>query len=194
MRRPHSIVVGAGFGGLASAVRLQAAGHQVTLIEKRAQLGGRAGQIKADGFTFDTGPSIITAPHLLEDLWASAGARLSDDLELVPLAPYYRIYFDEGRYFDYGGTPEQVEAQVRSFDPRGVDGYRRFMEATQRIYQRAFGDLAGQSFHRFSTFVKLVPELLRLNAAQSVYDFVARYFHDPQLRMVFSFHPLLSKA
>jgi len=190
MRRPQTIVVGAGFGGLASAIRLQAAGHQVTLLEKRAQLGGRAGQIKADGFAFDTGPSIITAPHLLEDLWSSAGARLSDDLELVPLAPYYRIYFDDGRYFDYGGTPEQLEAHVRSFDPRGVDGYRRFMRATRHIYQRAFEDLAGQSFHRFSTFVKLVPELLRLNAAQSVYDFVARYFHDPRLRMVFSFHPL----
>jgi phytoene desaturase len=190
MKGPHTIVVGAGFGGLASAIRLQAAGHQVTLLEKRTQLGGRAGQIKADGYTFDTGPSIITAPHLLEDLWFSAGARLSDDLELVPLAPYYRIYFDDGRYFDYGGTPEQVEVQIRSFDPCGVDGYRRFMQATRHIYQRAFEDLAGQSLHRFSTFARLVPELLRLNAAQSVYDFVARYFHDPRLRMVFSFHPL----
>lgn len=190
MTQSKVIVVGAGFGGLASAIRLQAAGHQVTLLEKRAQLGGRAGQLKLDGYTFDTGPSIITAPHLLEDLWSSAGARLRDDVELIPLTPYYRIHFADGRYFDYGGTPERVEAQVRSFDPSGVDGYRRFMQATRQIYQRAFEDLAGQSFHRFSTFLKLVPELLRLNAAQSVYDFVSRFFRDPHLRTAFSFHPL----
>ena len=183
-------VIGAGFGGLASAIRLQAAGHQVTLLEKRAQLGGRAGQLKLDGYTFDTGPSIITAPHLLEDLWLSAGAWLRDDAELMPLMPYYRIHFADGRYFDYGGAAQQVEAQVRSFDPSGEDGYRRFMQATRHIYHRAFEDLAGQSFHRFSTFLKLVPELLRLNAAQSVYDFVSRFFRDPHLRMAFSFHPL----
>ncbi|MBV9601271.1 MAG: phytoene desaturase [Chloroflexi bacterium] len=190
MTRSNVIVVGAGFGGLASAIRLQAAGQQVTLLEKRAQPGGRAGQIKTNGFTFDTGPSIITAPHLLEELWSGAGARLQDDVDLLALTPYYRIYFADGRYFDYGGTPQQVEAQLRSFDPGAVDGYRRFMHATRRIYQRAFEDLANQSFHRLSTFVKLVPELLRLNAAQSVYDFVSRFFRDPQLRSVFSFHPL----
>ena len=190
MSGTHVVVVGAGFGGLAAAIRLQAAGHQVTLLEKRSEVGGRAGQLKLDGYIFDTGPSIITAPHLLEDLWASAGARLQDDLDLVPLRPYYRICFADGRRFDYGGAPEQVEAQLRVFDPSAVDGYRRFMHATQHIYQRAFEDLAGQPFHRFGTFLKLVPELLRLNAAQSVYDFVSRFFRDPQLRTVFSFHPL----
>jgi len=190
MSSSRIIVVGAGLGGLAAAIRLQAAGYQVTLLEKRAQLGGRAAQLKADGYTFDMGPSIITAPHLLQDLWSSAGARIDDDVELVPLTPYYRIYFADGRYFDYGGAPEQVEAQLRSFDPNAIDGYRHFMEATRHIYQRAFEDLAGQPFHKLTTFLKLVPELLRLNAAQSVYDFVSRFFRDPQLRTVFSFHPL----
>jgi len=190
MSSSRIIVVGAGLGGLAAAIRLQAAGHQVTLLEKRAQLGGRAAQLKADGYTFDMGPSIITAPHLLQDLWSSAGARIDDDVELVPLTPYYRIYFADGRYFDYGGPPEQVEAQLRSFDPNAIDGYRHFMAATRHIYQRAFEDLAGQPFHKLTTFLKLVPELLRLNAAQSVYDFVSRFFRDPQLRTVFSFHPL----
>ena len=190
MSRSEVIVVGAGLGGLAAAIRLQAAGHAVTLLEKRVQIGGRAGQLKGAGYTFDMGPSIITAPHLLHDLWSSAGARLEDDLDLVPLAPYYRIYFADGRHFDYGGTPEQVEAQVRAFDPAAVDGYARFMAATQRIYQRAFEDLAGQPFHKLTTFLKLVPELLRLNAAQSVYSFVSRFFRDPNLRTVFSFHPL----
>src|SRR5206468_2573428 len=121
------VVVGGGFGGLATAIRLQAVGHQVILVEKRAQLGGRAGQLKADGFTFDMGPSIITAPHLLHDLWSSAGARLQDDLDLVPLTPYYRIYFADGRHFDYGGSPEHVESQIRAFDPGGVHGYHRFI-------------------------------------------------------------------
>ena len=115
---------------------------------------------------------------------------LEDDVDLVPLTPYYRIYFGNGRYFDYGGTPEQVEAQVRAFDRGAVEGYRRFMAATRHIYQRAFEDLAGQPFHKLGTFLKLVPELMRLNAAQSVYDFVSRFFRDPQLRTVFSFHPL----
>lgn len=186
----HIVVVGAGLGGLAAAIRLQAAGHAVTLLEKRDQLGGRAGQLKAAGYTFDMGPSIITAPHLLRDLWSSARARLDDDVDLVPLAPYYRIYFADGRHFDCGGTPEQVEARVRAFDPDAVDGYGRFMAATRRIYQRAFEDLAGQPFHKLTTFLKLVPELLRLNAAQSVYSFVSRFFRDPHLRTVFSFHPL----
>jgi len=190
MSGTHIVVVGGGFGGLAAAIRLQAAGHQVTVIEKRSRLGGRAGQLTLDGYTFDTGPSIITAPHLLADLWSSAGARLQDDVDLLPLSPYYRIAFADGRHFDYGGTPEHVEAQLRAFDPSAVDGYHRFMHATQQIYQRAFEDLAGQPFHRLGTFLKLVPELLRLNAAQSVYDFVARFFRDPQLRTVFSFHPL----
>jgi phytoene desaturase len=190
MSGPHVVVVGAGLGGLAAAIRLQAAGYAVTLIEKRDQLGGRAGQIKAAGYTFDMGPSIITAPHLLHDLWSNAGACLEDDVELVPLAPYYRIYLADGRHFDYGGTPEQVEVQLRAFDPDAVDGYARFMVATRRIYQRAFEDLAGQPFHKLTTFLKLVPELLRLNAAQTVYSFVSRFFRDPHLRTVFSFHPL----
>ena len=153
-------------------------------------MGGRAGQLRVDGYTFDTGPSIITAPHLLHDLWASAGSRLDDDVDLVPLTPYYRIRFADGRAFDYGGPPEHVEAQLRAFDPHAVDGYHRFMDATRHIYRRAFEDLAGQPFHRFATFAGLVPELIRLNAAQSVYGFVSRFFRDPQLRTVFSFHPL----
>lgn len=194
MTSVHVIVVGAGFGGLAAAIRLQAAGYQVVLVEKRDQLGGRAGQLKVDGYTFDMGPSIITAPHLLEDLWASAGARLKDDLDLLPLTPYYRIYFADGRHFDYGGTQEQVETQLRGFDPTSVEAYHHFMRASGQIYRRAFGDLAGQSFHRFSSMARILPELVRLNAVRSVYDFVSRFFQDPQLRTVFSFHPLFIGA
>lgn len=183
-------IIGAGFGGLGTALRLQASGHQVTLLEKREQVGGRASQLKDGGYTFDLGPSIITAPHLLEELWQVAGADLHQDVQLIPLDPYYRIYFADGRFFDYGGSTADVEAQIRLFDAGDVAGYHRFMRRTAYIYRRAFEDLAGQPFHTLTTFLKVVPELILLNAARSVYGFVKSYFRNPNLRMVFSFHPL----
>ena len=107
-----AIVIGGGFGGLATAIRLQAAGHTVTLIEAREHLGGRAYQLKQDGFTFDMGPSLITAPDLLKDLWKAAGQNFEEDVTLLPLSPFYRIYFHDGRYFDYWGTPEEDEGEI----------------------------------------------------------------------------------
>ncbi len=185
-----TIVIGGGFGGLATAIRLQAAGQAVTLVEARERLGGRAYQLKQDGFTFDMGPSLITAPHLLEDLWNAAGRSLKEDITLVPLSPFYRIYFRDGRYFDYWGTPAEDEAEIAKFEPRDVQGYRAFLAATQRIYQRAFTNLADQPFLTLGGFLKVVPELMRFGAQRSVYSFVSKYFRNPQLRMVFSFHPL----
>jgi phytoene desaturase len=184
-------VIGAGFGGLATAIRLQAAGHQVTLVEAREKVGGRAYQLKDAGYTFDMGPSLITAPHLIRDLWAAAGRSADDDLEIVPLDPFYRIYFRDGRHFDYGGGgPERDEDEVAKFNPRDVQGLRDFLGLTERIYQRAFDDLAGQPFDEFSTFLGVIPELVRLGAQRSVYSVVSKYISDPYLRMVFSFHPL----
>jgi phytoene desaturase len=184
------IVIGGGFGGLATAIRLQAAGHTVTLVEARERLGGRAYQLKKDGFTFDMGPSLITAPHLLEDLWKATGRNFEEDVHLLPLSPFYRIYFHDGRYFDYWGTPKEDEAEIAKFEPRDVQGYRSFLADTQRIYDRAFADLADQPFLTLSGFMGVVPELMRYGAQRSVYSYVSRYFRDPQLRMVFSFHPL----
>ncbi|WP_376794839.1 phytoene desaturase family protein [Thermogemmatispora sp.] len=188
--RPRVIVIGAGFGGLAAAIRLQAAGAQVILIEARPQPGGRAYQLKADGFTFDMGPSLLTAPWLLQDLWRAAGRQLEDDLTLVPLRPFYRICFADGNYFDYWGSPAEDEAEIARFEPRDVAGYRAFLADTARIYQRAFAELAGEPFLHLSDFLRVAPELVRLGAQRSVYRFVSRYFRHPQLRMVFSFHPL----
>ncbi|MFW6074257.1 MAG: phytoene desaturase family protein, partial [Chloroflexota bacterium] len=184
------VVIGSGFGGLASAIRLQAAGHRVTIVEARERVGGRAYQLQSAGYTFDMGPSLITAPHLLQDLWAAAGRRFDDDIDLVPLDPYYRIYFRDGRYFDYGGSVEETEAEVAKFNPDDVAGLRAFMRYTEKVYKRAFDDLAGQPFHRFATFASVTPELIRLGAQRSVYDVVSRYISDPFLRMVYSFHPL----
>jgi phytoene desaturase len=184
-------VIGSGFGGLGSAIRLQAAGHQVTVVEAREKLGGRAYQLKDAGYTFDMGPSLITAPHLIRDLWTAAGRDLEHDVPLVPLDPFYRIYFRDGRHFDYGGGGiERDEAEIAKFNPDDVAGQRAFMRLTETIYRRAFDDLAGQSFGELRTFLGVVPELVRLGAQRSVYSLVSHYISDPYLRMVFSFHPL----
>lgn len=184
------LVIGSGFGGLAVAIRLQAAGHAVILVEAGDRPGGRASQLQTQGFTFDMGPTLITAPYLLEELWQTAGRNLSDDVPLVPLNPFYRIVFHHGRSFDYWGTAEADEAEIARFEPADVAGYRAFLAATQQIYQRAFVDLAKQPFLNGRDFLRVLPELVRLRAQRSVYSLVARYFRHPDLRMVFSFHPL----
>jgi phytoene desaturase len=184
------LVIGGGFGGLATAIRLQAAGYAVTLVEARERLGGRAYQLQSEGFTFDMGPSLITAPHLLRDLWLSAGRELEDDVKLLQLSPFYRINFPDGRCFDYWGTAEADEAEIAKFEPRDVPGYRAFLAAARRIYERAFLDLAAQPFLTPGSFLRVVPDLMRHGAQRSVYAFAARYFRHPYLRQVFSFHPL----
>jgi phytoene desaturase len=204
------VVVGGGLGGLAAAIRLQAVGHRVTLVEARATLGGRAGQIHEGGYTFDTGPTIVTAPDLRERLWRAAGRVLADDLELLALRPFYEIRFRDGSRFRYGDAlpyrtvPDQMrsssstvdglaaamEREIAAFSPSDVAGYRPFMTATERIYQRAFAQLAVRPFHELRQFLAVVPELLKLGAYRGVYDFVSRFFRDERLRVVFSFHPL----
>jgi phytoene desaturase len=203
----RAIVIGSGFGGLAAAIRLQAAGWQVTLIEARSQLGGRAGQIQDAGYTFDTGPTIITAPNLLADLWALAGHDLHADVDLVPLRPYYQIRFRDGTSFDYGPpgvtgvdahTAEAspgahlpaAEIEIARLSPADLPGYRRFMADTERIYRRAFEQLGRQPFHRWQDFARVVPELVRLGAQRSVYSFVSGYVRNEHLRTILSFHPL----
>lgn len=186
----RTIVIGGGFGGLATAIRLQAAGCQVTLVEAREKLGGRAYQLQDKGFTFDMGPTLITAPDLLEDLWKLAGRDLHTDLDLVELSPFYRICFQDGRAFDYWGKPEQDEEEIARFEPRDVEGYRRFLAESKQLYERAFVDLAAQPFLTMGDFLRVTPELLSYGAQRSVYSTVARFFRDPALRMVFSFHPL----
>jgi phytoene desaturase len=184
------VVIGSGFAGLASAIRLRAQGHEVTIVERRAKVGGRAYQLIDRGYVFDMGPSLITAPDLIDDVFASAGKRTEDYVKLVPLDPFYRLYFDDGRHFEYTGDQARMEAEVAKFNPADVDGYRRFMAGIKIIYDRAFADLAHEPFLKRADFVKILPELARLNAIRSVYTYVASYLRDPHLRKVFSFHPL----
>jgi phytoene desaturase len=186
----RAIVIGAGFGGLAAAIRLLAAGYRVTVLEARHQPGGRAWQIVDQGYVFDTGPTLITVPELLHDLWELAGRRLEDDLEIRRLEPYYRIQFKDGKSFSYSGDPEIFNEEIARFNTGDVDGYQRFLDATKQVYKRAFAELGRVSFDRFSTFLKVVPELVRLGGMRSVYEFTSRYISDPYLRTVLSFHPL----
>ena len=184
------VVVGGGLGGLAVAIRSQAAGHQVTLVERRAQVGGRAYQFQESGYTFDMGPTIITAPELLESLWATAGRNLHDDVKLVPMRPCYDLRFRSGGELSYWSDSEAMVEEIAAFAPGDVAGYHRFMRDTATVYKRAFDDLGRQSFDSLLGFAKLVPELMRLGGYMSVYRYVSRYFKDERLRAAFSFHPL----
>lgn len=184
------IVIGAGFGGLAVALRLAVAGYQVTVLEALPEIGGRARSLVLGPYRFDTGPTLLTLPSLFEELWQLAGADFAEDVRLVRLSPFYRIYFADGERFDCWGDEERDCEEVRRFDPDAPDQYRRFLQATGEIYRRAFDQLAKEPFDRLSAFLAIVPELLRLRAHESVYRFTSRFFREPRLRMAFSFHPL----
>lgn len=189
--RVDAAVIGSGFGGLAAAIRLQARGYRVHLFEMRDKPGGRAYVYKQDGFTFDAGPTIITAPFLIEELFVLAGRKLTDYLNIVPCDPYYRIIFPDGRRFDYSGDEARILAEIEKFNRADVVGYRRFVRQSEAIFRRAFVDLADQPFSTFWDMAKIAPDLIRLRSHESVYRLICRYVQDPQLRQVFSFHPLL---
>jgi phytoene desaturase len=184
------VVIGAGFGGLATAIRLQATNHHVTLYEALDQPGGRAGSFVESGYTFDMGPTLITAPHLLHALWSIAGRQLEDDLELIPLEPYYRIFFPDGQYFDYGGNELETERQIAEMNRADVPTYRGFLRSTRAIHDRAFGDLAHKPFSTIRSFLEIIPELIQMGAVRSVYGYTSHFFRHPRLRTIFSFHPL----
>ena len=188
---PHAIVIGSGFGGLAAAVRLGAKGYRVTVLEKLDAPGGRAYVHRRGGHVFDAGPTIITAPFLLEELWTLCGRRLSDDVTLKPLDPFYRIRFDDGSWFDYSGDPEAMRQEVARFSPQDLDGYDAFFREAEKCYRLGFERLATISFKSFSDLIAVLPDFMRMGAWKTIYSRVAGFIRDPKLRMVFSFHPLL---
>jgi phytoene desaturase len=189
--RARAIVIGSGFGGLAAAVRLGARGYQVTVLEKLDKPGGRAYVFEQDGFTFDAGPTIVTAPFVLEELWALCGRRLSDDIDLRAIEPYYRIRFADGTHFDYSGNHDAMKAEIARFNPDDIAGYEGFLEASAKLYEIGFDKLLTVSFDSIGKMLATVPDLLTAQFYRSVHGLVEKYFHDPKLRMVFSFHPLL---
>ncbi|MFO0552565.1 MAG: phytoene desaturase [Polyangiaceae bacterium] len=189
--RPHAIVIGSGFGGLAAAVRLGARGYRVTVLEKLDAPGGRAYVHRQDGFVFDAGPTVITAPQLLEELWQLAGRELSADIDLRPVHPFYRIRFEDGHTFDYSGDAEAMRAEVSRLAPSDVAGYERFLETSRRIFSVGFEKLAHVPFSRWTDMARIVPDMVRLESYRTVYGLVARHVRDDRLRQVLSFHPLL---
>lgn len=188
---PHAIVIGAGLGGLASAIRLSVRGYRVTLLDRLDQPGGRARVFKQDGFTFDAGPTVVTAPFLFEELWSLCGKSLEDDVELVPVDPFYRIRFHDGTHFDYSGDSDVMEREIRKFNPSDVEGYRRFLEKSEEIFEIGFEELGHVPFHNLSDMLKIVPAMMKLESHRTVYSLVSKYVKHPKVRKVLSFHPLL---
>jgi phytoene desaturase len=190
-RQPHAVVIGSGFGGLAAAVRLGAKGYRVTVLEKLDAPGGRAYVYRQDGFTFDAGPTIVTAPFLFEELWKLCGRKMSDDVTLVPVSPFYRIRFQDGSHFDYSGDANAMRREIARFFPGDVEGYDAYMKASEEIFKVGFERLGDVPFSHWTDMARIAPEMIRLSSYRSVFSLVSKFFRDPRLRVVFSFHPLL---
>ncbi|MET0283273.1 MAG: phytoene desaturase [Polyangiales bacterium] len=187
----RAAVIGSGFGGLAAAIRLQCAGFETVIYEARDKPGGRAYVYEDKGFTFDGGPTVITAPHCIEELFELAGRNMADYVELLPVAPFYRLCWDDGDSFDYVGDSAQMAAQIRGRNPADADGYLKFVDYSKRVFDKGYTELVAQPFLRFSDMVKVAPDLMRLRADRSVYQTVARYVKDEHVRQALSFHSLL---
>jgi len=192
---PHAIVIGAGFGGIAAALRLRAKGYRVTIIDKQDKLGGRAYQYERKTelgtFVHDAGPTVITAGFLFDELFELFGKKRSDYVEFRDIYPWYRIQFDDGSHFNYGGTVEQMEAEIARIEPRDVDGFRRYLVHSKRIFDVGFTKLGCVPFHNFSTMLKCAPALIKLGNYRTVYSMAKKYIRSEKLRRVFSFQPLL---
>ncbi|MED5567195.1 MAG: phytoene desaturase family protein, partial [Candidatus Thermoplasmatota archaeon] len=187
----RAAVVGSGFGGLGAAIRLQSAGIQTVLYEARDLPGGRAYVYEDEGFTFDAGPTVITAPHTLTDLFELSGRRLEDYIELMEVQPMYRLIWSDGDRFDYVRDEAAMVAQIAERSQRDADGYQRFFEYAKKVFKKGYTDLADRPFLKFSDMVAVSPSLIRLRADKSVYKTVAKYVKDDHLRQALSFHSLL---
>ncbi len=187
----RTVVIGAGFGGLAAAARARALGDTVTLIDRLAEPGGRGRVVRHGGFQFDAGPTVITAPFLLEELFALFGERLADHVTLLPVFPFYRISFADGRHFDYSGDAAAMAREVARFSPADLPGYEALMRHAEALYRVGYERYGAQPFHRPRTMLAALPALLRLGGHRSVYRLVARHIADDSLRRVFSLQPLL---
>ena len=219
MSRKKAIVIGSGIGGLSLGIRLQSLGFDTTIFEKLDAPGGRAYVRKADGFVFDMGPTVLTVPHFIEELFSlqrdaadlaspdfpkeimdpanrvksgiTSGPHTAKYVEIIPILPFYRIYFDDGTYFDYDGDPENTRRQIEAIEPDDLEGYERFHEAAKAIFDRGFIELGYTYFGSVMDMLKVAPDLIKLDALRPLLSFVKDYFKSPKLQQVFSFEPLL---
>jgi len=186
-----AVVIGAGFGGLALAIRLQAAGVKTTLLEKRDKPGGRAYVYQDEGFTFDAGPTVITDPSAIEELFTVAGKSITDYVELLPVSPFYRLCWEDGTQFDYANDQESLDRQIGALNPKDVAGYQRFLAYSKAVFKEGYLKLGAVPFLSFRDMVQAGPQLARLQAWKSVYSKVSEFIEDEKLRQAFSFHSLL---
>ncbi|HAX80180.1 MAG TPA: phytoene desaturase [Cyanobacteria bacterium UBA11372] len=184
------LVIGSGFGGLSAAIRLQAQGHQVTIVDKRDKPGGRAYVYEQDGFRFDAGPTIITSPWLIRELFELCGKQTDDYVKLVALDPFYNIRFEDGSIFHYSGDRNQIIKQIEQFNPADVEGYQRFYQASEQVFKKGL-PLMTKPFTQIADMLKVAPDMVELQSFKSVAGFVNQYIKDERLRIAFSFHPLL---
>jgi phytoene desaturase len=190
-KRPRAVIIGSGFGGLAAAIRLSCKGYAVEVLEKLDGPGGRAYVHRQDGFTFDAGPTIITAPFLLEELWALCGRTFSDDIDLRLMAPFYRIRFSDGSHFDYSNDEASMCREIAKFSPDDVEGYKRLMQQSEKCRNLGFEEMGAVAFDSFKDLLAALPSFMRMNAWRSLHTLVAEHIKHPKLRQVMSFHTLL---
>jgi phytoene desaturase len=186
-----AVVIGSGFGGLSLAIRLQAAGIATTLLEKRDKPGGRAYVYEDQGFVFDAGPTVITDPSALVELWSAAGRRMEDYVTLLPVSPFYRLCWEDGYVFDYANDQAELDRQIALKNPKDVEGYRRFLAYSRAVFEEGYLKLGTVPFLHFRDMMRAGPQLAKLQAWRSVYAKVAEFIEDEQLRQAFSFHSLL---
>lgn len=186
-----AIVVGAGFGGLALAIRLQSAGIATTIVEARDKPGGRAYHWVRDGFTFDAGPTVVTDPPCLSELWALSGQDMAADVDLVPVMPFYRLNWPDGTNFDYSNDEEALRAAIARLNPADIEGYERFLTYSRGVYEEGYVKLGSAAFLDFASMIRAAPALMKYQAWRSVYSIVASYVQDERLRQALSFHTLL---
>ena len=184
-------VVGSGFGGLALAIRLQSAGIDTTVVEARDKPGGRAYVWNREGFTFDGGPTVITDPDCLRELWGLTGHDMADDIELTKVMPFYRLQWPDGTTFDYSNDEDQLFSEIAKLNPADVAGYQRFLEYSAQVYEEGYVKLGHVPFLDFKSMLKAAPALAKKQAWRSVYSMVSSYIEDERLRQAFSFHTLL---
>ena len=186
-----SIVVGSGFGGIAAALRLKAKGHEVILIEKQKDLGGRARTFEKNGFKFDAGPTVITAPHLIYELFEIFNKDPNKYINIKPLDTWYRFIFEDGFSFDYSGDEFSMKEQIKNINKRDIQGYTKLVEFTKKIFDKGFTELSDLPFDKPLFMMKQLPALLSLKSYKSVYSLVSSYIENEKLRRMLSMHPLL---
>ncbi|MBA3896551.1 MAG: phytoene desaturase [Sphingomonadaceae bacterium] len=186
-----AIVIGSGFGGLALGIRLQSAGVATTIVEARDKPGGRAYYWERDGFVFDAGPTVVTDPNCLKELWALAGRDMADDVTLLPITPFYRLNWPDGTSFDYSNDEPSLHAEIAKLNPEDVAGYAKFLEYSAGVYREGYEKLGQVAFLDFASMIRAAPALVKYQAWRSVYSIVSSFVKSEKLREALSFHTLL---